>query len=84
MKITLESTPEITLLRRENGQHMEVRRWTGVTEDGDPVEAFVAAIVPVSDDLEANARVTSALSDPTTAPLRRHWPVAVAVPGRII
>jgi hypothetical protein len=57
MKITLESTPVIV----EVDDGVMARRWTGATDTGIPVVAYVVAVSPQTHDEAALARFTAEL-----------------------
>lgn len=55
MKVTLQPSDEITALRVE-GNTVHARLWTGETEDGVLVKAYITAISPQTHDVEVNAQ----------------------------
>lgn len=54
MRITLESTDDVTTFKRGESS-CPVRLWRGETADGTPVVAYVAAVSPQTHDAAANA-----------------------------
>lgn len=46
MKITIESTSKIVMLKHGGGPEVPARVWQGQTENGIPVQVFVTRIAP--------------------------------------
>lgn len=61
MRLTLEPTPEIVTLASRGGARIAARVWTGFTDDGVEVRAFVAAVSPQTHDEDVAARFLAQL-----------------------
>jgi hypothetical protein len=66
MKLTLESTTDIYLAEElSRGGPVMVRLWTGVTDDGVPVHAYIAVVSPQTHDPEVEARFAAEFAERT-------------------